>query len=263
MVGFTRRIPLEGVKNFRDLGGLPTTDGRETRWGRLFRSGHLADLSDDTGMEMLARDIETVIDFRSEAEKKRMPVHWTSMWQPRYVAIPVGGNAAAWVHELMTKLSEAEFPGAELRAQFIKAFEAMPIAHVADFKLFFQQLIEADEGALLFHCTAGKDRTGIAAALLQAALGVTDEAIMENFLLTNKAVDLQATAIHRAAMLSEQAGRDIAPTDIYPLIGVEEAFLEAMWGAIRQNYASIEAYLSDGLGLDDAKRRILRERYLL
>jgi len=259
----TRIIPLAGVKNFRDMGGYHAQDGRRMRWGQVFRSGHLADMTDDCGTEVLARDIETVIDFRSDAEKKRHPVHWPGGWIPDYHPVPIGGNAAAWVKELYERLAITDFVARDLREQFILAFETIPIANQAGLKQFFDALIDDHKGnAVLFHCTAGKDRTGIAGALLMRALCISDDQIMEDFLLTNKAVDLENISATIAEWLSAKASQPIAPSDVFPLVGVEADFLRASYRAIDDTYGSVEHYLETALGVDAQRRHTLQDMFL-
>jgi len=257
----SRIIPVAGVKNFRDMGGYQSTDGRIIKWGHIFRSGHLAEMSNDNSI--LNHNIQTVIDFRSDAEKVRHPVQWTEGWEPQYRPVPIGGNAAAWVKELYDRLSKTNFPAKELREQFIKAFEMIPIANKAGLKSFFDALLE-DNGnnAVLFHCTAGKDRTGIAGALLMKALDVNDEQTMQDFLLTNDAVDLDATSTTMAEWLSAKAGQKIAPSDVLPLVGVEADFLIAAYGSIRTHFGSINAYLEDAMELVPERRKKLQALYL-
>jgi len=259
----SRIIPLSGVKNFRDMGGYHADDGRSLRWGQVFRSGHLADMTDDCGTEIFARDIETVIDFRSDAEKIRHPLHWPDSWIPDYHAVPIGGNAAAWVKELYDKLAKTSFPKEELHQQFILAFETIPIANQKGLKQFFDTLIDNNKGnAVLFHCTAGKDRTGIAGALLMKALGISEKQIMDDFMLTNTAVDLEQTSATIAEWLSVKAGQSIKPSAVLPLVGVEPAFLEAAYGAIRKSHGSIGNYLETAMGLTADRHALLKDLFL-
>ena len=263
MADCTRHIPLAGVKNFRDIGGYDAADGRKIRWGRLFRSGHLSDMTESCGTEMVARDIEVVIDFRSAPEKERHPVHWPVMWVPDYQAVPIGGNAAAWVKDLLNSLSSAAFPGDELRDQFILAFQTIPVANADGLKKMFDILVDETHGnGTLVHCTAGKDRTGIAFALIMEALGVPDDQIMENFLATNKAVDLDVTAATMAEWISTKAGRQVSAEMVKPLVGVEEAFLHAAYAVIEEKYGSRSAYLQDVMGLTPQRLSIFRDKYL-
>ncbi len=258
-----RIIPMSGVKNFRDMGGYSSADGRTMQWGRLFRSGHLAEMTEVCGTEILARDIETVIDFRSDAEKVRHPVQWPFGWAPEYHPTPIGGNAAAWVKELYDQLAKTDFPAQALRQQFILAFKTIPIDNQQGLKTFFDITADPRSGrALLFHCTAGKDRTGIAGALLMKALGISEDQIMHDFLLTNDAVDLDSTSATIAEWLSRKAGQTIKPSDVLPLVGVEADFLEASYQAIRHDFGTIEAYLEHAMGLTAKRRAALQDIYL-
>lgn len=258
-----RIFPLTGVKNFRDMGGYSATDGRQVRWGRLFRSGHLSEIPENIGEEVTSRNITTVIDFRSDAEKKRNPVRWPIGWSPAYNALPIGGNAAAWVQELFERIAVSPFPANELRDQFILAFQTIPVKNASGLKKFFDVMLTHEgDGAVLFHCTAGKDRTGIAGSLMLRCLGVTEEEIMDDFLMTNDAVELDATSLRLADWLSERAGRQINPKDVFPLVGVERDFLHAAHSAIDEAYGSMDRYFTDGLGIGPDEREKLRSLYL-
>jgi len=258
-----RIIDVPGVKNFRDMGGYRVRDGRQIAWRRLFRSGHLSEFSGTKADTPAPFTIGTVVDFRSEAEKQRNPVRWPEGWNPSYHPTPIGGNAAAWVQELYERLSSSPFPARELRDQFILAFQTIPIANASGLRSFFDTLsgLEEDE-ALLFHCTAGKDRTGIAGSLLMKILGAQDDDILADFLLTNDAVDLEASSSWIADKLSEKAGRTIAPTDVLPLVGVEEAFLDAAYASIDKEFGSLDQYLGEALDLDQAKQENIRALFL-
>ena len=259
----SRIVPLAGVKNFRDMGGYKTGDGRTVAWGRLFRSGHLSELPEDIGEAVTSRNITTVIDFRSDAEKTRHPVRWPAGWIPAYNPVPIGGNAAAWVQELFERIAVSPFPANELRDQFILAFQTIPVKNADGLKQFFDVMLAHEEdGAVLFHCTAGKDRTGLAGSLMLRCLGVSEEEIMDDFLMTNEAVELEATSLRLADWLSERAGRQINPRDVFPLVGVERDFLHAAHAAIDGAYGSMDRYFTDGLGIGPDERDKLRSLYL-
>jgi protein-tyrosine phosphatase len=258
-----RILSLPGVKNFRDMGGYKGADGRTLAWDRLYRSGHLSDFSGKADAHPWPFAVATVIDFRSDAEKKRNPVRFAEGWVPDYHANPIGGNAAAWVQELYERLSTSPFPAQELRDQFILAFETIPVANADGLKRFFEVLAASPEGRpVLFHCTAGKDRTGIAGALLMKVLGVRDDDIMADFLMTNDAVDLTASSTLIAEKMSKRAGRTIRPGDVLPLVGVEAAFLQAAYASIEREFGSLDQYLVKGLGIDTARQDKLRRLFL-
>lgn len=259
-----RIIPIKGVKNFRDMGGYTSNDGRLLKWGSLYRSGHFADMDIAAIPAVAARNIADVIDFRSASELERQPAVWPGAWQPAYHSTPIGGNAAAWVRELYEKLSIAPFPAKELREQFILAFETIPIANAPGLKRLFDVLVEGDtESAALFHCTAGKDRTGIAGGLIMTALDMSEDQIFEDFMLTNHAVDLEVTTTHYAKLMSEKAGRKIAPKDVHPLVGVEPDFLKAAFAVMAKEYGTVDTYLTEAMGLTATRREKLKARFLI
>lgn len=254
---------ISGVKNLRDMGGYTNQNGAPLAEGRLFRSGHFADLTEETAAQVNALGITTAIDFRSTSETDRQPAPSLKNWQPRYFANPIGGNAAAWVRELYESLSKTAFPAKELRDQFILAFETIPIANAAGLKRMFDILVDDDDGgAAVFHCTAGKDRTGIAGALIMTTLEMPEDVIFEDFLKTNKAVDLEATSTHYAELMSERAGISINPNDVLPLVGVEPDFLKAAFAVMAKEYGSVQDYLTNGMGLTPERRKKLQTRFL-
>ena len=254
------RLPdIKTVRNFRDMGGYTADGGRKTRWGMLFRSGHLAELNDTDRAALQGLQIGTVIDFRSDREKERHRVIWADPWKPVCHPTPIGGNAAAWVQELYDRLATSPFPAKDLRDL---AFETIPVANAIGLRRFFDALIDKGDGGALFHCTAGKDRTGIAGALLLTAMGVDKDQIMEDFILTNDAVDLQASSERVAGWLSEKAGRAIKPADVHPLVGVEPDFLLAAYASIDRTFGSMGNYLEVEMGLTPDRAERLRTLFL-
>ena len=273
-----RQLTAPTLHNFRDMGGYQGQDGRSVRWGCLYRSGHLSDIDHDTGALLGQKSITRVVDFRSRQEKGSNPVSFPESWQPRYHDVPIGGNAAAWVRELLERLSTSPFPAQDLRDQFILAFETIPLANAAGLRRLFDALLASEPespdnsadagatptpGATLFHCTAGKDRTGIAGMLVLSALGVGKDQIMEDFLLTNSAVDVTTQSEELAAWVSQKTGRTISARDVLPLKGVEPAFLNAAIAAITREYGSVQAYLEQAMGLTRAKCEHLHRLYLI
>ena len=254
---------IPGVRNFRDMGGYQNAEGRTLAHGRLFRSGHFAEVDAAAAEQIAAHNITTVVDFRSAPEKDRMRVTWHAPWTPRYVENPIGGNAAAWIKDLFERVANAPFPADELQAQFILAFQTIPIANADGLKKLFDVLVDDDDGnAALFHCTAGKDRTGIAGALIMTALNMPEDAIFADFLLTNQAVNLEARAVEAAAQVSEKTGRDVTPEAVYPLIGVEPDFLHAAFAVMTKEFGSVDNYLTNAMGLTADRRAKLADRFL-
>jgi protein-tyrosine phosphatase len=239
-----RHLDLEGASNFRDLGGYPTADGRIVRWRRIFRSNHLGHLTPADIDVVRGLGVRSAFDFRGRDER----------------AAAACGVADITVHSLPIEPTVVAALRARLAAGSLSADDALEIMRESyrnyvrlnthSFRELFAHLLD-DHAPLVIHCTAGKDRTGFACALVLHALGVTDEFIAEDYLLTN-----------RFYRRDPSAGTDL-PDDVRQAIGsVEASFLTAGFDAIRTDYGDLESYLRDGLALGVGERTSLRERYL-
>ncbi len=253
-----RRLVLDGGWNFRDLGGYVTADGRSmTAWGRVMRSDHLNGLS-DRDVALIGRiGIRTVHDFRLSKERERQP---SRTWDPspsiRLLNVGDAGTDVAAVDVVMDMLSgRIPLPPPTFwddgyldmveraRPMFVEMISALSIA---------------DHLPALFHCTGGKDRTGISAALLLELLGVSREVAMDDFLATNVfRTPVRARAI--AAQLAE-AGIDVR--DALPVLGVTRSALTAAWRRIDDEFGGPLAYLLGG-GMDPDTPQRLRDELLV
>ena len=239
-----RHLDLEGASNFRDLGGYPTADGRVVRWRRIFRSNHLGHLTPADIDVVRGLGVRSAFDFRGRDER----------------AAAVCGVADITVHSLPIEPTVVAALRARLAAGSLSADDALEIMRESyrnyvrlnthSFRALFAHLLD-DHAPLVIHCTAGKDRTGFACALVLHALGVPEEFIAEDYLLTNR--------FYRRDL---SASTDL-PDDVRQAIGsVEASFLTAGFDAIRTDYGDLESYLRDGLALGVGERTSLRERYL-
>jgi protein-tyrosine phosphatase len=241
-------LRFSGAPNFRDLGGYRGLDGRAVRWRRLFRSDHLGALT--------AQDIETlmaevgpslrVCDFRGVAEREtaacRVPgaaVHSLPI-EPTIVQRLAGLIAAGHA------LTPADTVGLMQITYRDFVRENTP-----RFAALFAHLLEMHDAPLVFHCTAGKDRTGFAAALILLSLGVPREDVVHDYLLTNTHLPMAPSARHGLP-------EDVASV----LYRVQEEFLTAAFDAVQEGYGGMDGYLTQGLGLGPAERRQLARQYL-
>ena len=214
-----RVVALVGESNFRDLGGYATADGRTTKWGQIYRSGKLSDLTTADYETIKGLNLETVVDFRSDQEREDAPTKWQGASKPEIVDLPIGGNAADWSSDLSRMLRTGIFSKQEIRQTFIQSYTEIPIQNTAEYKALFDHILTQQDRPLLFHCTSGKDRTGIGAALLLSALGVPRETIMKDFLLTNEVVNIDRALPFMAKAFSARAGHEIDPEALRPLDG--------------------------------------------
>ena len=256
-----RVLGIQGQRNFRDIGGYETSSGERVKWSRIYRSGKLSDLTPDDLDRLNDLDIELVIDFRSESERDGEPTKWQGD-ETEFLDLPIGGTAADWSSKLSAQLQSGTFTESEIRNTFIDAYRQIPIDNTAEYRTFFEQILNQKDGAIIFHCTSGKDRTGIGAAFLLAALGVPRDVIMQDYMLTNQAAGVERGLPFIAKAFSQRAGRDIDPESLRPLVGVEPVYLETTFDTIETEFGSMDTYLAQALGLTQTKRAKLRSLLL-
>ena len=251
----SRRLPLDGAHNFRDLGGYETVDGRRTRWGLLYRSDKLADLSDEDLRYLERLEIRRVIDFRSDGEREREPDR-----------LPVGAFATLLPiegegvdpNEIRRLLSEDDPKKAE--QLLVAANESFVTEFAPQYRAFLLSLADGKEAPTVFHCTAGKDRAGFAAALALMTVGVPRETIMQDYLLTGTyAAELRERTIRQARILSLGS---VNAESMRALFDTRPEYLQAAFDAIDREYGGTENYLAEGLGISDAQRRRIEENLL-
>jgi protein-tyrosine phosphatase len=260
-----RLKPYNSIYNFRDFGGYAGLDGRPVRTGLLFRSAHLNALGPDDldAIDMLP--VGTVVDLRHPPERQRQPSKWPH--QPdRAIVLTQPENeatAAATVapHEAFaeTELYTAD----DARRYMMASYEARP--HDPGFKALFADTLRrlskpdlsAREGVLI-HCAAGKDRTGTLVALIQTLLGVSDDDIMADYMLTETAVDIDAILEPAAAMYSKRYGRPMDAESLRPMFGVEPDYLRASLRAMGDGMT----YATETLQITERDLQQLRARYL-
>ena len=267
-------LPVKGIVNARDLGGYTMLDGRIVDSGRLLRAAHLADATDEDIRNLERLPVTAIIDFRKEQEKvgkvdREVP-------GARYTSLPVdpSGNAMATATEEEKKKFSGQkkfdvrkvivFAAFNKKAQAV-AREMYPTLLFdpdcqQQFARFFRLVLETENGAVLFHCTQGKDRTGIASALLLAALGADRETIVADFDATNRVYEKDVRKYSRRVKF--WGGKEEEVGVVKAFLGCNtENFIKAL-DRIDQEFGSLQAYLKGPIGLTDADIQTLRERYL-
>lgn len=237
-----RRLPLEGGHNYRDMGGYRTSDGLYVRWGKVFRTDDMHNLTTGDLDYLTALNLHTVVDFRSEKEASEDPDKLpTSVTNHRLLPISPGN---------MTDVTQAELEDAEKNAQYMADINRIFSTNeeiVAQYRELFRLLQDESNLPLSFHCTAGKDRTGMGAALFLASLGVDEQAIMKDYLLSNN-------------YLAEKYGQYMEKYPaLVPLFTVESGYLQAGFDQIRTDHGTIGNYLKNILHVDIDR---MREIYL-
>jgi protein-tyrosine phosphatase len=258
-----RRIELVGQDNFRDLGGYETSDGRRVKWRHLYRSGELSELSDDDVDKLADLGIRTVVDLRGETEvAKKGPGRLPPGATRTSIAIEPGDLSPILGPAFVT--GDFSVVPEDLLLQINREY-------VRDWRHRLAALLHvaADPAncPLVFHCTQGKDRAGINAAILLSALGVPWETVVEEYLLSNSQRRVGAEAGLKTLRESAARQRGITPeevdmSNIRGLFFVHTSYLGAAHDEITKEFGSVEAFIRDGIGWSDSDLRHLRDGLL-
>ena len=225
-------------RNLRDLGGLQTRTGERLAFGRLFRSNHCGDLDDDAHDAVCALGLRTIVDLRGVDERAAKP-HGLRIEALADLHLPIEPQA---VTALAARVAAGDPPQQAARLAMIDAYRRFVTEHRAVFAALLHRLTEPASYPLLFHCTAGKDRTGFAAALVLSALEVPHEAVLENY--------LQSNGRWQPARGSAWGGL---------LADVRPEYLQASFEEIDRGWGGTDEFLASGLGFGAPMRARLRD----
>jgi len=258
-----RLLPLQHASNFRDLGGYPAAGGRHVRWGMIYRSGATPLLSDADYLYLDGLGIRSVIDLRSAEERQIAPDLLPGRTGARYFAKDYS-MAEQWKQFTAT----AKDPAKKFRT--IKAlYGDWPVTLAPQFRVMFEDLI-ARNGAVVYHCSAGQDRTGVATALVLSALGVPRNVILADYHLSTgyRQPENELPIIDPAkfpgnpVVTTARTSADQPVRKPEPLIDEKGvALLEATFARIDAQWGSVERYLDRVLGVDEGEVARLRAVY--
>lgn len=230
-----RLLPLEGAYNVRDLGGYKTIQGKQVKWHRIIRADDLHNLTESDLKLLSGIPIRSYIDFRSDEEMISAPDK-TPCSLKNYFHLKI--DPASIID--LKKISAAQTP------KLLEDINRIFVNHCQDiFRRFFHILMNTDNIPLLFHCSAGKDRTGFAAALVLASLGVDKETIIHDYLLS---------ATYLKGKYHVEIEKNPA---LEPLMTVKREYIEAAFQFINSEYGSMENYLTKNLEVDIARMQTL------
>jgi len=246
-----RVAPLEGGHNFRDIGGYPTEDGGSIRRGRVFRSGTMAQLTDEDQRYLASLGIKVICDFRTNRERESRPTRWS---QTHTVDLWTRDHEGS-VGELIAAVNRPGATAVDMRNRMITAYRDLPYEQADSYREIFKRIATGDL-PLVFHCSAGKDRTGIAAALLLWVLKVPREKIIEDYVLTERFFERGCHLVmtdpnsHRFARLD--------PSIWEPMMRAEREYIESTFETLMSRHGGVEGYLKDVLGVSDEMRAAVR-----
>jgi protein-tyrosine phosphatase len=250
-----RLVPLEGTLNFRDLGGYEGLNGRTVRWGHVYRSDALHELTPRDLDTLRGLGLRAVYDLRRGVERERQPTAIPDDHGPRFVHLVIGEDAEA--PDALERLLAGELKEAD--DQFVIDMYAQMLLNGAPaFGRLLTHLAEDDGLPALFHCAAGKDRTGVAAALLLSVLGVDDVTIVDDYELSTHYRSNRRIEILRPTI--EAAGVDLEK--VRPFLSARRPVLEGTLRHLHDDYGGIESYLTGPAGVAPPTLDALRERLL-
>jgi protein-tyrosine phosphatase len=236
--------------NLRELGGVPAQGGRAVRRGALYRSAALGELTPGEQAALAGLGVRAIIDLRYNSERAAQPTPWAALGCGDYWALD---HEPARSGDLSHLLANSTMTREDAHELMVGVYRDLPFRHVEALQRLFRTAA-AGEGPMLFHCTSGKDRTGMSAALLLSALGAPREAILADF-MASLHFDILASPAFRALAPERQAA-------LAPIYRVHADYLHAMFRAIEAREGSVDAFLSGALGLGDAELTQLRETLL-
>lgn len=237
--------PLQSASNFRDLGGLRGADGRAVRHGRVFRSDHLAALTPADTDQLRRLGVRYSIDFRGVRERAQ---HAYAVEGLQVLSFAIEPTVVQRVTQLLRR---GRIPSADETVELMcDTYRGFVQSHGPTFGRFLRHLLEQPVPTV-FHCTAGKDRTGFAAALLLEILGVERDAILHDYLLTNQRYRRQPSVEGQA------------PAHVLEVLWqVRPAFLQAAWDAVDRHHGGMARYLAGPVGMTQAQCNQLRRQLL-
>ncbi len=253
---------IPGVTNLRDAGGHRTVDGRRVRSGVLYRSGQLDHSGDEAMAALQSLGLGVVFDLRTEVERAALPDVVPTGVEVQHLDVLAGATSSVATHleDLFSDpaAAEAVLRSGDITQHYLSTYRDLVTLESAraSYRRMFAALAARNDVAL-FHCTAGKDRTGWAAAVLLSLLGVDDTTVTEDYLLSSAPV--VASFQPYIDRFAEAGGN---PDLLVPVFCVEPAYLDAARDQVHIVFGSIEGYFRDGLGLDATVLEALRARLL-
>ncbi|MGY6552395.1 MAG: tyrosine-protein phosphatase [Erythrobacter sp.] len=252
-------FPTEGIHNLRDYGGYAVPGAGRVKTGLLLRSGQHMEATDADLATLGALDIRTIIDLRGQSERASFPCRRPAQFDAHVIAYD-GETTNSPPHEggggrtVMTP--------AKARERMIAVYTRMPNnpAMLDMFSRYFAAL-DTRDGASLVHCFAGKDRTGIAASLLLHVLGVSRDDVVAEFLRTNDAPTTHILERQSLPRMEVHYG-EIDPEAKVNLMGVLPEYIDTYFAEVARIAGSLDTYLAEALGVDDARKERLRARFV-
>lgn len=250
-----RILPLEGAHNFREIRDYRTSDGRTIVPGQFYRAATISGLTDTDHRYLSGLNIRNIIDLRSSREIESSP----SRWMPE-------SDTVTWAHkdnsaegDLSRLIAEEVSDHREFRRTMLQIYDRLPEEMSTAFTQILRHLA-SDRLPLLIHCSAGKDRTGLATAIVLDLLGVDHDTVMFDYLLTNATFDQAYAYFEKHYGISKIDAR--GPHIVKTMLGAHPEYLQTAFDRIAKDHGSVEGYATERLGLSREELGSLRHRML-
>lgn len=247
-----KNLGLEASPNFRELGGIQIDDQYTIKDDMLYRSGSFSHLPEGDIEKLEQTSINTVVDFRSDFEIESEPDDIPASLHAEQVSAQIGSLDPNTMKMFMKVLMDSDFSEAKMDSLMVMANQGF-VENIHDFKPLFDHLLEKD-AVILFHCTAGKDRTGLASSMILHALGADWDTIMADYLRSNEA----AQKIDTSKLEMYGIPKDRAQY----MGGVKATYLKAAWAGIEEKYGSMDAMMEQEFGIGEKEKKQLKKKYL-
>lgn len=249
---YNRHIKITEISNFRDIGGLNTQDGKKIKWGKIYRSGNLSRLQKSEFVKFNSLQIKTVIDLRTEAEIEEKHDHLPEKID--YFSIPIVSDQGDIMGQMKGKVLRGEITEAESKMLMEEFYTKCVIENIPLLKEIILKIVTS-ETPILYHCSAGKDRTGIVTAILLSILNVDRETIINEYLLSNYYRSSKIKGTINKAKILKVIKPKLNTTVIFNFMAVDSDYINAVFEIIDQKYGGIENFISKELAIDFILRK--------
>lgn len=258
----TRALPLKGGRNFRDLGGYPAADGQRVKWGTVYRSGVLSNLTDADYGYLEHLGIQVICDFRSSEERVSETTNWRGGSAPKIISWGYTNESG----DDLKKLFSEDLTAEKMHGVMVDMYTRIAYEHADKYATVFRKLAEG-KTPLLFHCSAGKDRAGTGTALLLSALGVDRETIVQDYALSDDIVDYEEEYSDAFENPEEEGGivtklARLSPEVRAPLFESDPAYIQSMFTTLEEQHGSVEAFIKEVMGVKPETLTRMRARLL-
>ncbi|MBC1472428.1 tyrosine-protein phosphatase [Listeria seeligeri] len=250
-----RILPLQSVFNFRDMGGYESKNGKRVRWGKLYRSSNLVNINEKDAELLQKLHIKWICDLRSSSEVKAQPTPVIVGVENKHIPIGTAKN-----EETTLPVTNDQAIYEPLMGESYRVF----VQSVEGFKEIFYEILQDAEAGLpfVFHCTAGKDRTGVLAALLLTLLDVPEKTIFDDYAITNRYQDAILLEMGGIISLFSKESEKLDLETFRPMAEARPEYLEIAFNEMKKQFGSVDKYLEEGIGISAAEKAAFQKHLL-